>query len=85
MPSDKRILPALLLLWFLWFIGAHAFYAGKIEQGLFYILGFIILAICFNPDARTVECNAVLGGLVITWDFCNWRLHPSRYWRIPGW
>jgi hypothetical protein len=66
MPSDKRILPALLLLWFLWFIGAHAFYAGKIEQGLFYILGFIILAICFNqmPEPLNVMLSLVVLSLL---------------------
>ncbi len=42
-PSDtsKTILPAFLLLIFLGFIGAHAFYAGRIESGVIYVLCFV--------------------------------------------
>jgi TM2 domain-containing membrane protein YozV len=33
-PSDKKILPALLLCFFLGIFGAHRFYAGKIGTGI---------------------------------------------------
>jgi hypothetical protein len=33
-PSEKRIFPALVLCFFLGFLGAHAFYAGRRKQGV---------------------------------------------------
>ena len=42
--SDKRILPAFLLCLFFGSFGAHAFYAGRVGQGVMY-LAFIVLAL----------------------------------------
>ena len=36
--SDKRILPAFLLCFFLGVIGAHRFYAGKVGTGVLQLL-----------------------------------------------
>lgn len=36
--TDKRILPAFLLCFFLGFLGAHRFYAGKIGTAILQIL-----------------------------------------------
>lgn len=35
--SDKKILPAFLLCWFLGIFGAHRFYTGKIGTGILMI------------------------------------------------
>ncbi len=40
--SDKRILPALILCLFFGVIGIHAFYAGRVRQGILF-LGFPVL------------------------------------------
>lgn len=39
--SDKRILSALLLLFFFGIFGAHAFYAGRLRRGVLYLVWFI--------------------------------------------
>ena len=44
--SDKRILPAHSLCFFLGVIGAHAFYAGRPRQGILF-LAFPVLAVLF--------------------------------------
>jgi len=38
--SDKRILPALLLCFFVGFLGAHRFYVGKVGTGILQLLTF---------------------------------------------
>ena len=37
-PTDKRILPAFLLCFFLGFLGVHRFYVGKIGSGIAQLL-----------------------------------------------
>ena len=39
-PSDKRILPALLLCFFVGWLGAHRFYVGKIGTAILIIITF---------------------------------------------
>lgn len=38
--SDKRILPAFLLCFFLGFLGVHRFYVGKVGTGIIYLFTF---------------------------------------------
>ena len=38
MSSDKRILPAFLLCFFLGYLGIHRFYVGKIGTGILWLL-----------------------------------------------
>ena len=38
--SDKRMVPALLLCFFLGFIGVHRFYVGKVGTGILMIVTF---------------------------------------------
>jgi TM2 domain-containing membrane protein YozV len=48
--SDKRILPAFLLCFFLGVFGAHRFYAGKIGTGLLQLVTFGGLGIWWLID-----------------------------------
>ena len=48
--SDKRILPAFLLCFFLGFIGVHRFYVGKVGTGLVYFFTFGLFGIGWLYD-----------------------------------
>jgi TM2 domain-containing membrane protein YozV len=55
--SDKRILPALILCFFLGYFGAHAFYAGRRRQGILFlvlpasaVVLTIITGLCLSLD-----------------------------------
>lgn len=43
--GKKLILPAMLLLIFFNFLGLHAFYTGRIGQGIFYLVGSLVSGI----------------------------------------
>ena len=71
--SDKRIVPLFLLWLFLGGLGAHAFYAGRVVQGFFYLFAFVfwIVWAAIVPSAiRTghgeeVAAGLFFGGIVI--------------------
>jgi len=48
--SDKKRLPALLLCFFLGFLGAHRFYVGKVGSGILWLLTGGILGIGWLID-----------------------------------
>lgn len=50
--SDKRILPLIFLFLFLGFFGIHSFYAGRVGQGLVYLLALTVLigGLATSPD-----------------------------------
>lgn len=43
--SDKKRLPAFLLCFFFWFLGAHRFYVGKIGTGIIWFLTLGVVGI----------------------------------------
>ncbi len=43
--SDKTIVPALLLCFFVGYLGIHRFYAGKVGTGILYLFTFGLLGI----------------------------------------
>lgn len=49
-PTDKRILPAFLLCFFLGFLGAHRFYVGKIGTAIAQIFTFGGLGVWWLVD-----------------------------------
>jgi hypothetical protein len=56
MESDKRILPALILCFFLGIIGAHAFYAGRLRQGVSFLalpVSAVLIGIMFSGSNGT--------------------------------
>jgi TM2 domain-containing membrane protein YozV/DNA-directed RNA polymerase subunit RPC12/RpoP len=62
--TDKRILPAMILCWLLGYIGVHAFYAGRSQQGIFYVLAFIIAVILFDAIEPPLNVFALLLALL---------------------
>ena len=48
--SDKRILPAFLLCWFVGWTGAHRFYVGKTGTGLLMLFTFGVFGILWLID-----------------------------------
>lgn len=62
--SDKKILPAFLLSFFLGIFGAHRFYAGKVGTGVLMliltcsIIGILVTAIWNFIDWITILCGA---------------------------
>ena len=48
--SDKRILPAFLLCFFLGFLGIHRFYVGKVGTGIIFLLTFGLFGIGWLID-----------------------------------
>jgi hypothetical protein len=46
--TDKRILPTMILCCLLGIFGIHAFYAGRLVQGFFYVIAFIIAIVLVN-------------------------------------
>lgn len=58
--SNKRVLP-MLLLWFLFgLLGGHAFYAGRVFQGLFFLLAPFAAGVLFAMGELTVIFGAIL-------------------------
>lgn len=55
--SDKRILPAALLCFFLGWLGVHRFYVGKIGTGILMILTFGGLGIWTLIDFIFIVCS----------------------------
>ncbi|MDE2429469.1 MAG: TM2 domain-containing protein [Burkholderiales bacterium] len=56
--SDKRILPAMLLCFFLGFLGVHRFYVGKIGTGIVQLLTFGGFGIWALIDFIMIVCSA---------------------------
>lgn len=48
--SEKRILPAFLLCFFLGFLGVHRFYVGKVGTGIIFLFTFGVLGIGWLYD-----------------------------------
>ncbi len=67
-PSEKRILPAFLLSFFLGVFGAHRFYAGKIGTGIVMLIltltffGIFVTAIWNLIDWIMIICGAFRDG-----------------------
>ncbi len=59
--SDKRILPALLLCFFVGILGAHRFYAGKILSGFLLLFAGVVFVTTLVTDPSILS---VLSGLV---------------------
>jgi TM2 domain-containing membrane protein YozV len=51
--SEKRILPALVLCFFLGVFGAHAFYAGRLKQGI------AVIAVILSPFVVSLAIGLV--------------------------
>lgn len=60
--SDKRILPAFLLCFFLGIFGAHRFYVGKIGSGVAQLLTIGGLGIWALVDLILLVCGAFTDG-----------------------
>ena len=60
--SEKRILPAFILLLFLGAVGAHRFYIGRVASGLFLLFFNIVGIICAFSREDTIFG---LGGLFL--------------------
>lgn len=56
--SDKRILPAFLLCFFVGFLGVHRFYVGKIGTGILQIVTLGGLGIWTLIDFIMIICGA---------------------------
>lgn len=56
--SDKRILPALLLCFFLGWLGVHRFYVGKIGTGILMLITFGGFGIWQLIDFILIVCGA---------------------------
>jgi TM2 domain-containing membrane protein YozV len=56
--TDKRILPAFLLCFFLGVLGAHRFYVGKIGTGVIQLLTFGGIGIWALIDLILIACGA---------------------------
>ena len=62
--TDKRILPAFLLLFFFGGFGAHRFYVGRAAGALIYIVALILFLIGLG-DPNIKEIGGHCGGLFI--------------------
>ena len=56
--TDKRILPAFLLCFFVGYLGVHRFYVGKIGSGIAMLVTFGGLGIWWLIDLIIIVCGA---------------------------
>ena len=56
--TDKRILPAFLLCFFVGYLGIHRFYVGKIGSGIAMLLTFGGLGVWWLIDLIIIVCGA---------------------------
>ncbi len=68
--TDRRILPAFLLCFFLGYLGVHRFYAGKIGTGIAQLLTFGGFGIWWLIDLIMILCGAftdIAGNKITVW------------------